>query len=967
MSRAPKRVASHDYGGSVFPAPSGWLRLAAAIALQTHQSLDLAADLAKILRVAGEGALPLLGCDRVLVYRLAPGRVLAEACSDLRWSLRDRAVQDSCFEASELNLNQAGGVRAIANVATADLTPCCADFLAVLAVKASLVVPVLCQSRRWGFLVAHDCTGPRHWPAAELEGLQHIAIQLGIAIYQAELAEQLQTAQTDLEAQVAARTQELEQINQRLFARVEEYEQRSTALPGTVELALQNSEATTRALVAAIPDLLLRMRRDGSNVQLVNQGTVQMVNLDNTLAGHRITELMPEAIAQERIRLAQKALKTGEIQQQEYDFTADGQTFCEEARIAPIGDDEVLVVVRDISARKRSEAERQRAELDLKSAKDQLELVLQASSEGFCDWDLVTGEVYVSPQWKAMLGYADHELENSQAMWRSLMLEDDLAPALQLIDDYNSDRVKDFTTTLRFRHKDGSTVHMLARAIHLKDAKGNVVRLVSSYLDMTQTVEIQNALKTSEMQLSSILNSSPDGIMAFRSVRDDQGAIVDFEWLLSNPTSCQIIGKTAGQVIGKRLLEELPGNGKDGLFERYVAVVESGEPLQHEFYYNHDGIDAWFENIAVKLGDGFAVTFRDITEIKQSKITLQQTNQQLKERLGELDQRHGEMLVLSEISDFLQACSTVEEACHTIVNLIEPLFPHCSGAIFTTSASLNRLEQVVAWGTGLHSHTEFEPHSCWGLRRGRMHWVGQDRLSLRCSHITAREAEPTIAATLCIPMMAHGETLGLLHLSTATPEALSEAKQQLARTLAEQVGMAIANLKLRETLKHQSIRDPLTGLYNRRYLEESLTQEIARAQRKQLPIGVILLDIDHFKRFNDTFGHEIGDMVLKLVGTLLKDKVRHSDTACRFGGEEMVLILPEATLAETADRAEMIRAAISQLQVSHQGQSIDALTASFGVACFPDHGGQVSTLIQAADAALYRAKEAGRNRVIVAL
>ncbi|MBE9112550.1 PAS domain S-box protein [Nodosilinea sp. LEGE 07298] len=612
------------------------------------------------------------------------------------------------------------------------------------------------------------------------------------------------------------------------------------------ELALRDSEATNRAFIAAIPDLLMRMHQDGSHVQIVNPGTGYVLQLKATLAGCQLTELIPQAIAQERIHLAQQALKTGQIQQQEYAFTAVGQTFYEEARIAPIGGDEVLVVVRDISDRKRGEAERKQAELDLKSANDQLKLVLQASSEGFWDWNLITGDIYFSPQWKAMLGYADHELENNFDMWAALIFEADRTTALQLVEDYNSGRIDNFTANQRFRHKDGSVVHVLSRAIHLKDEQGSVVRMVGSHLDMTQMVTIQTALKTSEMQLSGILNSSLDGIMAFRSVRDSQSTIVDFEWLLSNPTACQIIGRQADDIIGKRMLEELPGNREDGLFDLYVQVVKSGEPMQRQFYYNHDGIDCWFENSAVKLGDGFAVIFRDISAIKQSEITLQQTNQQLSNRIGELDQRHSEMLVLSEISDFLQACSTVNEACYAIVNLIEPLFPHCSGGIFTTSASRNRLECAAAWGKHLHSKAEFEPHSCWGLRRGRMHWVGQDRLSLRCSHTSAPEAL-TIATTLCIPMIAQGETLGLFYLSTDVPEALPEAKQQLARTLAEQVGMAIANLKLQETLKHQSIRDPLTGLYNRRYLEESLSQEIVRSQRKQLYIGVIMIDIDHFR------------------------------------------------------------------------------------------------------------------------
>jgi diguanylate cyclase (GGDEF)-like protein len=178
--------------------------------------------------------------------------------------------------------------------------------------------------------------------------------------------------------------------------------------------------------------------------------------------------------------------------------------------------------------------------------------------------------------------------------------------------------------------------------------------------------------------------------------------------------------------------------------------------------------------------------------------------------------------------------------------------------------------------------------------------------------------------------------------------------------------MAIANLKLKETLKHQSIRDPLTGLYNRRYLEETLTQEIVRAERKQHSIGVIMLDIDHFKRLNDTFGHDIGDFVLQLVAKLLRENVRKSDIVCRYGGEEMTIILPEATLAETEAHAEALRHALTQINPHHQGQSLGMLTASFGVAAFPNHGNTPETLIKAADTVLYQAKAAGRNQVLTA-
>ncbi|MEB3232862.1 MAG: diguanylate cyclase, partial [Leptolyngbyaceae bacterium] len=177
---------------------------------------------------------------------------------------------------------------------------------------------------------------------------------------------------------------------------------------------------------------------------------------------------------------------------------------------------------------------------------------------------------------------------------------------------------------------------------------------------------------------------------------------------------------------------------------------------------------------------------------------------------------------------------------------------------------------------------------------------------------------------------------------------------------------AIANLRLRETLHYQSIRDPLTGLFNRRYLEESLAQELIRAQRKQHPIGVIMIDVDHFKGFNDTYGHDAGDLVLQTISDLIRENIRGSDIACRYGGEELTLVLPESSLIATATRAETLRQSISRLQLTHNNQRLETVTASFGVSCFPQHGIAGNALIQAADAALYQAKYAGRNQVVTA-
>jgi diguanylate cyclase (GGDEF)-like protein len=221
-------------------------------------------------------------------------------------------------------------------------------------------------------------------------------------------------------------------------------------------------------------------------------------------------------------------------------------------------------------------------------------------------------------------------------------------------------------------------------------------------------------------------------------------------------------------------------------------------------------------------------------------------------------------------------------------------------------------------------------------------------------------------------MLALGEALGVLHLreEAADGEArgalLDESRRRLAVTVAERLAMALANLNLRETLRYQSIRDPLTGLFNRRYFEASLDREIRRVKRRGVSLGILLLDLDHFKLFNDAFGHEAGDVLLKAVGELLRRRVRGDDVACRYGGEEFALILPEAPLEVTRNRAEELRRGIKEMQVLYEDEPLGSVSLSIGVAVFPEHGLSGEDLVRAADAALYQSKAAGRDRVTVA-
>jgi diguanylate cyclase (GGDEF)-like protein/PAS domain S-box-containing protein len=353
---------------------------------------------------------------------------------------------------------------------------------------------------------------------------------------------------------------------------------------------------------------------------------------------------------------------------------------------------------------------------------------------------------------------------------------------------------------------------------------------------------------------------------------------------------------------------------------------------------------------------------RDITKRRKTEAALQDANQKLEAWVSELEQRTREMTLLNDMGDILRACLTTEEAYSVIVRVAQQIFPVQVGALYVIAPSRNLVEAAALWGDPTLVERSFSPQDCWALRRGRTHWVESSHAGLICRHIHL----PPPEGYMCIPMMAQSEALGVLHLMQPDGIRMTDTKQRMAITMSEHIAMALSNLRLHETLRSQSIRDPLTGLFNRRFMEESLELEIRRASRNQRPLGMIMIDLDHFKYFNDNFGHEAGDLLLKELGTLLKGNIRGEDIACRYGGEEFTLILPEGTGAVTRQRAEFFREAIQQLDVHFRGHPLGKITASMGVAVFPDHGRTAKALIEAADKALYRSKADGRDRVTLA-
>ncbi len=347
-------------------------------------------------------------------------------------------------------------------------------------------------------------------------------------------------------------------------------------------------------------------------------------------------------------------------------------------------------------------------------------------------------------------------------------------------------------------------------------------------------------------------------------------------------------------------------------------------------------------------------------EMWERDLARQRLDEQNNKMVHELTERSQRATMLAKMGELLQSCVSKDEVYAAALGFGPKIFPTTRGALALLNPERKVAEITGSWLDCALPLAVFETNSCWALRTGHPHLVVAGDTTAPCAH-----AEGVKATYLCIPILAQGEALGVLHFqATEEVSVVDDAELSLKTTFAGQVGLSVANIRLREALRNQSIKDPLTGLYNRRYLTEMLEREIRRAVRAEQNLGVLMLDLDHFKKFNDTYGHDAGDTVLREAASFLTKSIRVEDVVCRYGGEEFVIILPTADLTSAHARAERIRSRLRELTVLHQGQSLGMITVSVGVATLPQHGTSPKDLLEAADAALYRAKREGRDRVV---
>jgi diguanylate cyclase (GGDEF)-like protein/PAS domain S-box-containing protein len=465
-----------------------------------------------------------------------------------------------------------------------------------------------------------------------------------------------------------------------------------------------------------------------------------------------------------------------------------------------------------------------------------------------------------------------------------------------------------------------------------------------------------------------LIENSPFGIV----VLDQQGRVE-----LTNAAFDQLFRFAQGELAGSDLGCIFVRDDAQAESTLSIEKVISGETLHTTVRRRRkDGHILDLEVHAVPLLvngrlQGSYMIYKDISEQIRASEAERQHAQVLNQLVTELQLRTKQMTLLSEMGDLLECCGTTQEACAVVAQSVQKLLPEgLSGALYLFKSSRNLLEAAVSWGNASVSEPLFSPDTCWGLRRGQPQW-SERAGGINCSHLAAASTNKC----LCVPMVGQGDTLGILQLefagdaetkSDSSSESLPDSQQRLAATVSGQIALSLASLRLRETLRDQSIRDPLTGLFNRRFMEESLEREMQRAVRKNHRVSVLFIDLDHFKRFNDTFGHDAGDLVLRSIADLFRRLFRVDDVICRYGGEEFAIILPESSAENAAIRGNALREEIKRLEIKYKNHTLGRITLSIGVACFPEHGRTSEELVKAADQCLYQSKSAGRDMVTVA-
>jgi diguanylate cyclase (GGDEF)-like protein len=423
----------------------------------------------------------------------------------------------------------------------------------------------------------------------------------------------------------------------------------------------------------------------------------------------------------------------------------------------------------------------------------------------------------------------------------------------------------------------------------------------------------------------------------------------------------------------KGALAHLPGEQKKSLAlwaralrgEEFSVIEKFGSDPQFKNQY-----EVTYNSIYNEKNQliGASVIARDIGKRMEEEIKLKDANKKLEKSLRQVESQAKEMTLINDMNNKLRSSASMEETLSMISLYLKKLLPFSSGVIYLINAPKKYLEAMAEWNAPHVTEKIFSPDQCWGLRQGKMYFYINENESIACKHC---EGQRHLRSYFCVPLLALNEVIGVLHLQLTESFEMHqeeiirfyEQNNLMIQNLAGQISLAISNIKLHEVLKTRSSRDLLTNLYNRSYLNDTFERDIQRAKRNNSSMAIVMMDLDLFKNVNDTFGHEAGDKVLVEISKLIINQMRKSDIACRYGGEEIIIILYDVTLQEAVEKVEQLKKAISTMEFPFANASV--VTASFGIAMFPENGEDPDQLIKAADTAMYHSKKEGRNKVTV--
>lgn len=477
----------------------------------------------------------------------------------------------------------------------------------------------------------------------------------------------------------------------------------------------------------------------------------------------------------------------------------------------------------------------------------------------------------------------------------------------------------------------------------LPDQERTLILIVDD--DMINRVRLARVLEAHNYTVRAVA----DGIQAMAVAQEDQPDLILLDIMMPDPD---------GYTVCQQLKTSAPTRDIPIIF---LSALD--EVLDKVRAFSVGGVDYITKPFEVE--EALARVRNQLT-IRRAQAALQTVNARLSQLVGELEQRNHAMVLLNRWSGLLQQVHVLDEAVSISLTFLSELFARQTGALYLLDETGTTLEQAAAWGEPPYMPVSIAPETCWTFAGVRAHTVITPEEDLVCQHL-GESADDTFPS-ICVQLLGRGIPLGLLHMCKG-PRTRDERDswEHLVVMVADLLSLAFSNLQMREDLRQQVTRDASTGLFNRRYLEETLERERWRAMRHQIPIGLILLALDTSVRPTSTDEHEHYSALLRAIGAFLRSNVRSEDVACRFAENEFMLVLPGANLEQTRNRARGMQQTIQQLVKQTYPEKEALIPVSAGIAIFPDHGKTAGALVQSAREALSDASSSNRQRLAVAV